>query len=86
MCAVFAPAVNVSALLIECTLTEITVGQHAVRAEGERPSDLDSSHTSSTAGPLAKTKPLRTRVEFYYLLLSLNHLVTCLDDEKQILF
>lgn len=44
----FAPAVNVSAPLTECTETEITVGQHAVRTQREQPSDLDSSHTSST--------------------------------------
>lgn len=60
--ALFTPAVNVSAPLIECTSTEITVGQPAVGAEGARPSDLDSSHTSSAAGPLAQTKPLLIRL------------------------
>lgn len=56
----FAPAVNVSAPLTECTETEITVGQHAVRTRRERPSDLDSSHTSSTAGPPAESGPLHS--------------------------
>lgn len=58
-CVLFAPAVNVSAPLIECTETEITVGQRAVRTQGERPSDLDSSHTSSTAGPPAESRQLQ---------------------------
>lgn len=80
MCAVFAPAVNVSAPLIECTSTAITVGQQDVGEGGERPTDLDSSHTSSTAGLLAKSEPLQTWLKFCSLLLSLNHLV--LGDGK----
>lgn len=56
----FAPAVNVSAPLTECTATEITMGQPAVRTQGEQPSDLDSSYTSSTASPPAESRPLQS--------------------------
>lgn len=52
-----------AAPLIECTSTEITVGQSGQR--GKRPSDLDYSHTSSTAGLPAKTKSLQTWIQFY---------------------
>lgn len=79
VCCVRAPAVNVSAPLMECTSTEITVGQHAVMAEGERPSDLDSSHTSGAAGPPA-INHLRPGSNSHHLLLTLNHPVTCLEN------
>lgn len=52
-----------AAPLIECTSTEITVGQSGQR--GKRPSDLDYSHTSSTAGLPAKTKSFQTWIQFY---------------------
>lgn len=62
-----------AAPLIECTSTEITVGQSGQR--GKRPSDLDYSHTSSTAGLPAKTKSLQTWIQFYSLLLTVDLLI-----------
>lgn len=87
MCAALAQAVNVTAPLTECTATEITVGQPAVRAESARPTDLDSSHTSSAAaGPTgSKQTASDLHQNQFFLLLSLNHLVTCFDDEKHLL-
>lgn len=76
-CVLFAPAVNVSAPLTECTETEITVGQHAVRTHRERPSDLDSSHTSSTAGPPADSGPLRS---------ALCYSGSMVSDDKKVMF
>ena len=56
MCAARTPAVNVNALLTECTQTEITVGQRTVGAEGVKTTDPQSSHTSGTADLLAKNR------------------------------
>lgn len=77
-CVLFAPAVNVSAPLTECTETEITVGQHAVRTQRERPSDLDSSHTSSTADPPAESGPLHSALCYSGFMVS--------DDKKGTFF
>ncbi|TNN66270.1 hypothetical protein EYF80_023504 [Liparis tanakae] len=49
-----APAVNVSAPLIECTSTEITVGPES------GPVTSTPRDTSSAAGPPANTAPLKT--------------------------
>lgn len=63
---------------------EITVGQHAVRAEGARPSDLDSSHTPPAL--LARWLQPNRLWSKPYLFHHLNHLLTGVDAGKHSFF